>query len=177
MSSQQFVNGTFTAVTNDASLAVAPVMSPACGKRSVLDLFRLDSRVAVITGGTRGVGYFMGLWPRASTPRPLRIATLDQQSDLGERHCEQLHSDYGELRSRCYFKHLSRTLLNGNYDRGHTCDGVLPAWARKSKKNSPRSYLSSIFISSNCKYSRIRKVGCIWGRQTTTIEVDFDRSK
>ncbi|KAK9427594.1 hypothetical protein V1505DRAFT_402465 [Lipomyces doorenjongii] len=77
MSLQQFVDGTFTSATNDASSAVAQAMSPACGKRSVFDLFRLDGRVAVITGGARGLGYSCAA------------------GDLGERACEQLHPDYG----------------------------------------------------------------------------------
>ncbi|KAK9489644.1 hypothetical protein V1508DRAFT_458365 [Lipomyces doorenjongii] len=59
MSLQQFVDGAFTSATNDASSAVAQVMSPACGKHCVFDLFRLDGRVAVITGGARGLGYSM----------------------------------------------------------------------------------------------------------------------
>ncbi|KAK9490474.1 hypothetical protein V1508DRAFT_457777 [Lipomyces doorenjongii] len=77
-----FVDGTFTSSTNDASSAVAQAMSPACGKRSEFDLFRLDGRVAVITGGARGLGYSM-------------TEGLCAAGDLGERACEQLHCDYG----------------------------------------------------------------------------------
>ncbi|KAK9350302.1 hypothetical protein V1523DRAFT_458286 [Lipomyces doorenjongii] len=76
MSLQQFVDGTFTSATNDASSAVAQAI--------VFDLFRLDGSVAVITGGARVSG----------TPA-LQVAILDLQGDLGERACEQLHSDYG----------------------------------------------------------------------------------
>ncbi|KAK9244437.1 hypothetical protein V1506DRAFT_321112 [Lipomyces tetrasporus] len=68
-------------------------LSAAGGKRSVFDMFRLDGRVAVITSGARCLGYSMaeGLCAAGLSG----IAVLDVQSDLGERACERLHSEYG----------------------------------------------------------------------------------
>ncbi|KAK9312302.1 hypothetical protein V1522DRAFT_415638 [Lipomyces starkeyi] len=91
--SQQIVNERSMAATNDDSEPAAPVAASAGGKRNVFDMFSLDGRVAVITGGARGLGYSMaeGLCAAGLSG----VAILDLQSDLGERACEQLYSEFG----------------------------------------------------------------------------------
>ncbi|KAK9383132.1 uncharacterized protein V2V93DRAFT_364335 [Kockiozyma suomiensis] len=69
----------------------APVAAPA--KRSILDSFRLDGKIAVVTGGARGLGFSMaeGLCGAGLSG----IAILDLQTDLGDSACEQLSSEFG----------------------------------------------------------------------------------
>ncbi|KAK9459223.1 uncharacterized protein V1516DRAFT_569124 [Lipomyces oligophaga] len=68
-------------------------------KRTLMDMFRLDGKVAVISGGARGLGFAMaqGLCEFGLEG----IAILDRQHDLAEEACASLKAQYG-VKAECY---------------------------------------------------------------------------